>query len=83
VNDRPINKLVSTNPPEPVPGSLKYEPTGAQYHGSPILAACYKAGFTEGQTIEMLFREYQRLMRDHMRLVELKPAPMRFVTEKP
>ena len=70
-------------PPEPQPGSKRYEPTREQRYTSPILSACAAAGFTEGQTIEMLWRAHELLLRDHMRLVELKPLSLRFTVEKP
>ena len=70
-------------PPEPQPGSKRYEATPDQCNTSAVLSACAAAGFTEGQTIEMLWRVHERLLRDHMRLVELKPLPLRFTMEKP
>jgi hypothetical protein len=77
INDD-CDKWASVTPSEPKPGSMKYEPTKEQYYTSPILSVCYSIGLTEGQTIEMLWRAHERLLREHMRLVSLQPIRMSF-----
>ena len=68
--------------PEPRAGSQLYEPTEEQAYHSPTLAACRRAGLSESQTIEMLWRAHRDLQWRMMRMVENEASP-RFIVMEP
>lgn len=68
-------------PPEPRADSLPYEPSEEQAFHSPMLAACWRSGMTESQTIEMLWRSHRRLQVQVERLMTTQ-MPARLIVAK-